>query len=109
MKTAIWPVEDLAQAKGLADQLLGMEPSMDAPHYVGHRMRAGRQARSERALQGSAGPRLLLARRRHPGHVAALRVGGEQTVQDIEDLGGAKLITQVSDADGNVFGLIQMP
>ena len=34
---------------------------------------------------------------------------GEQTQQDVRDVGGGKLIATVRDADGNVLGLVQEP
>lgn len=35
LKTIIFPVTDLAQAKSLYGRLLGSEPDMDEPYYVG--------------------------------------------------------------------------
>jgi hypothetical protein len=32
---------------------------------------------------------------------------GAQTQQDVQDVGGGKLIATVKDADGNITGLIQ--
>ncbi len=37
-KTILYPVKDLAQAKTLYGQLLGVEPDMDEPYYVGFRV-----------------------------------------------------------------------
>ena len=34
---------------------------------------------------------------------------GPQTLQDVKDVGGGKLIASVKDADGNIIGLIQLP
>ena len=34
---------------------------------------------------------------------------GAQTLQDVKDGGGGKLIASVKDANGNVIGLSQMP
>ena len=35
IKTFIYPVKDLAKAKTLYSELLGVEPYMDEPYYVG--------------------------------------------------------------------------
>ena len=35
IKTFIYPVTDLARAKSLYSELLGVEPYMDEPYYVG--------------------------------------------------------------------------
>ncbi len=34
IKTFIYPVKDLAKAKTLYSKFLGVEPTMDEPHYV---------------------------------------------------------------------------
>jgi len=38
VKTVIYPVSDLAGAKALFTALLGVEPLMDQPYYVGYRL-----------------------------------------------------------------------
>jgi predicted enzyme related to lactoylglutathione lyase len=37
------------------------------------------------------------------------RWAGAETLQEISDVGGGKLIATVKDTDGNVIGLLQMP
>ena len=36
VQTIIYPVKDLAKAKAIFSQLLGVEPYMDQPYYVGY-------------------------------------------------------------------------
>lgn len=43
MRTVIYPVKDLAQANPLYGRLLGVEPDMDEPYYVGFILDAGAQ------------------------------------------------------------------
>ena len=38
MRTFIYPVKDLAQAKTLYSTLLGVDPYVDEPYYVGFRV-----------------------------------------------------------------------
>ncbi len=38
MKTVIYPVRDLGQAKALFHNLLGVQPYTDSPYYVGFRI-----------------------------------------------------------------------
>jgi hypothetical protein len=38
ISTLILPVEDVARAKALYSALLGTEPFVDAPYYVGYRV-----------------------------------------------------------------------
>jgi hypothetical protein len=35
IRTVIYPVKDLARAKMLHSKLLGIEPNLDGPYYVG--------------------------------------------------------------------------
>ena len=41
--------------------------------------------------------------------VQSLVEAGAQTVQDLKDVGGGKLVATAKDADGNLIGLIQLP
>jgi len=34
---------------------------------------------------------------------------GAHTQQEVQDVGGGKLIASVKDADGNIIGLLQLP
>ena len=38
ISTIIYPVKDIAQAKALYTTLLGVEPIMDQPYYVGYKV-----------------------------------------------------------------------
>mgnify|MGYP001610979374 CR=1 FL=1 len=38
VKTLIYPVKDIAQAKTLYSKLVGVPPVMDEPYYVGFRV-----------------------------------------------------------------------
>lgn len=40
MKTIIYPVKDIAAAKQLYSEMLGVTPLMDEPYYVGFNVRA---------------------------------------------------------------------
>jgi len=40
VKTIMYPVTDLASAKTLYGELLGVEPYMDEPYYVGFTLKA---------------------------------------------------------------------
>ncbi|MGN6812538.1 MAG: VOC family protein [Thermomicrobiales bacterium] len=110
MKTIIYPVKDLAQAKTLYSALLGVEPYADAAYYVGYRVgdqEIGLDPNGHR--KGMAGPIGYY-------HVADIKTSlqqlldaGAEVRQDITDVGGGMLIASVKDADGNISGLRQMP
>jgi predicted enzyme related to lactoylglutathione lyase len=104
----IAPVKDLAAAKSLYTTLLGTEPYMDAPYYIGYR--AGD---TEVGLDptghgnGMSGPVAYWEVEDIRSRLAALLAAGAVARQDVTDVGGGKLIATVEDADGNVIGLVQ--
>jgi predicted enzyme related to lactoylglutathione lyase len=105
--TVIYPVKDIEQAKKLFTALLGKEPYADQPYYVGYKI--GNQ---DIGLDPNG---------HHHGMTAYYQVdniretlqslldAGAQTVQDVQDVGGGKLIAVVKDAEGNIIGLTQNP
>ncbi|HEY0520260.1 MAG TPA: VOC family protein [Ilumatobacteraceae bacterium] len=108
MKTILYPVKDLAAAKQLYGALLGTEPVMDQPYYVGYNV-DGQDVGLDpnghsRGLDGPLGYW-------HVDDIAStisavLAAGGEKH-HDVTDVGGGKLVAAVKDADGNVIGLLQ--
>ena len=108
IKTVIYPVRDIAQAKKLYSTLLGIEPIMDQPYYVGFKV--GDQDIGLDPNGHSKGITGSLAY----WHVDDLKKSlqqlldaGAQLQQEVQDVGGGKLIASVKDADGNAIGLIQ--
>ena len=51
LKTIIYPVKDLALAKGIFTELLGAEPVMDEPYYVQYNVAGQEIERSEELLR----------------------------------------------------------
>src|SRR6266849_191133 len=110
IRTIIYPVTDIAQAKTLYRTLLGVEPIMDEAYYVGFRV--GDQdigLDPHGHSKGMTGPVGYW-------HVADIKEclkllldAGAAAQQAISDVGGGKLIASVKDADGNIIGLIQSP
>ena len=105
LKTIIHPVKDIAKAKALFCILLGVEPSVDQPYYIGFDV---------------AGQHVGLDPNGHNDgpigywHVAdirkslkALNDAGAKTFQDVKEVGGGRLVASVKDADGSLIGLIQ--
>ncbi|MFF3455412.1 VOC family protein [Streptomyces sp. NPDC002730] len=108
MKTIIYPVKDLARAKTLYSELLGVEPVMDEAYYVG--FRAGGQdigLDPHGHGKGMTGPVGFWHVDDIRSAVSALLGAGAEAVQDIQDVGGGKLTAIVKDSDGNAIGLIQ--
>ena len=108
LKTVIYPVRDLATAKALHRELLGVEPNMDEAYYVGfdvHGQDVGLDPHGH--SQGMTGPVAYWHVDDIKGRMQALLDAGARAEQKVKDVGGGKLIASVTDPDGNVIGLIQ--
>lgn len=110
IKTFIYPVKDLDQAKALFSVLLDVEPDMDGPYYVGYTVdgqNIGLDPNGHR--QGMTGPVGYWHVEDVKASLQALLDAGAQAHQEPRDVGGGKLVASVKDADGNVIGLVQAP
>jgi len=105
LKTIIFPVKDIAKGKAFYRALLGVEPSVDQPYYVGFDV---------------AGQHIGLDPNGHSDgavgywHVAdieeslkALIGAGARTLQEVKEVGGGRRIAAARDPDGNLIGLSQ--
>jgi predicted enzyme related to lactoylglutathione lyase len=108
MQTVIYPVKDLAQAKTVFAGLLGVEPLMDAPYYVGYRV-GGVDVGLDPGghSQGMTGPVAFWTVDDIEATLQRLLDAGAETQQPVRDVGGGKLVAIVTDAEGNAIGLIQ--
>jgi predicted enzyme related to lactoylglutathione lyase len=110
IKLFFYPVKDLAQAKTLYRTLLGVESYADEAYYVGFRV--GDQ---EIGLdpyghnKGMTGPVGYYQVNDIKKSLQLLMDAGAQVQQEVQDVGGGKLIASVKDADSNIIGLIQSP
>jgi predicted enzyme related to lactoylglutathione lyase len=108
LKTIVYPVKDLAQAKALFSALLEVEPYADSAYYVGFKD-AGQDVGLDPGghAKGMTGPVPYW----HVGDIrstlAALLGAGARTLEDVHEVGGGRLIASVRDADGNLIGLLQ--
>jgi predicted enzyme related to lactoylglutathione lyase len=107
-KTIIFPVRDLAKAKALYAELLGVAPQSDAPYYVGFEV-AGQQIGLDPNghAQGMTGPVVFFHVDDIKAEIAGIVAGGGSEDVAPRDVGGGRLVARVRDGDGNVFGLIQ--
>jgi predicted enzyme related to lactoylglutathione lyase len=110
MKTVIYPVKDLGAAKTLYGRLLGVAPYMDESYYVGFcgaGQDVGLDPNGHRT--GMTGPVGYWHVDDIEVSLSLLLDAGAETQQAITDVGGGKLVASVTDADGNIIGLIQTP
>ena len=107
IKTVIYPVTDVAKAKTLFSELLGVEPYADAAYYVGFRV--GDQ---EIGLDPNGHKQGMTGYYHVDDIKESLQLlldAGAEVQQEIKDVGGGKLIAAVRDPDGNIIGLSQQP
>ena len=106
----VYPVTDLAKAKTLYSELLGVEPYADAPFYVGFRVGDQELGLDPRGHgKGMTGPVGYWNVHDIRSALKALLGAGAEVQQEVTDVGRGLLIASVKDADGNVSGLIQAP
>jgi predicted enzyme related to lactoylglutathione lyase len=108
VKTIIYPVTDLARAKALYGELLGVQPYMDEAYYVGFEVEGQDIGLDPHGhSKGMTGPLGYWHVDDIKRSLTALLDAGAEVQQEIRDVGGGKLIASVKDADGNGIGLIQ--
>src|SRR3712207_4967260 len=110
IRTVIYPVKNLAKAKTLYGNLVGVEPYMDEAYYVGFNVEdqdVGLDPHGH--SKGMTGPVCYWHVEDIKESLKALLDAGAEAQQEVKDVGGGKLIASVKDADGNVIGLVQTP
>ena len=110
IRTFIYPVKDIAQAKTLYSKLLGVEPYMDEAYYVGFRI--GDQEIGLDPFgynKGMTGPVGYCQVDDINNSLQSLLDAGAKVHEEIKDVGGGKLTASVKDPDGNIIALMQNP
>ena len=105
IKTIVYPVKDVAQSKKLFTALLGKEPFVDQPYYVGYKIGDQDIGLDPNGHKHGATPYYQVDDIRNT--LQSLLDAGAQTIEDVHDVGGGKLIAVVKDAEGNIIGLSQ--
>ena len=110
IKTVLYPVSDLEETKVLYAALLGVDPQVDSPHYVGFDAEGQHIGLVPRG--GPQGPTTPVAY----WHVADIEAklaevtAAGASVQDPpREVGRGRLVATFVDPDGNALGLIQDP
>lgn len=110
IRTFVYPVKDIVQAKALYGKLLGVEPYMDEAYYVGFMV--GDQEIGldpyghKQGMTGSVGYWQVDDIKKT---LRYLLEAGAHVQQEVKDVGGGKLIATVQDGSGNIIGLMQLP
>lgn len=105
IKTVLYPVKDIKKATTLFRKFLGIDPYADQPYYVGFKIDDQDIGLVPDNPEGG------VVAFYHVGDIKnSLRIlvdGGANIIQDIQNVGGGRLIATVKDKDGNIIGLVQ--
>jgi predicted enzyme related to lactoylglutathione lyase len=99
----VFPVKDVTQATAFYSALLGVEPYVSSPYYVGFKtddQEIGLDPNGQHT-----GPLVYWDVNDINASLDALTAAGGQVQQEPMDVGGGGLIATVKDADGNLIGL----
>lgn len=106
----VYPVQDLETSTAIFTALLGTEPYVAQPYYVGFRvgdLEVGLDPNGHR--QGQTGPVAYALVHDVEAGLKELAAAGAEPLQEPHDVGGGTLIATVKDPAGNVIGLRQNP
>jgi predicted enzyme related to lactoylglutathione lyase len=104
----LYPVRDLAAAKTLFGHVLGVEPMVDEPYYVGYEIEGRHVGLVPNGhSNGMTGQVTYWPVADIKASLATLLESGATLKDDATNVGGGNLVATVEDADGNVIGLIQ--
>jgi predicted enzyme related to lactoylglutathione lyase len=108
IKTVLHPVSDVEKAKAVYTALLGVTPQTDSAYYVGFDV-AGQHI----GLLPGGGPQRLTSPVAYwhvddiEAKLADVTAAGATVKDQVNDVGGGRLVASVIDPDGNMLGLIQ--
>lgn len=108
IKLTTYPVTDVTKATALFKAMLGADPYVESPYYVGFRT-GGHEiglVPNGRA-QGMTGPISYWDVADIKQAMKTYLEAGATAVQEIKEVGGGKRIAAVKDLDGNVIWLAQ--
>lgn len=103
----VYPATDLEKAKQFFRALMGVDPYVDSPYYVGYRsehMEIGLDPRGHRD-----GPIPYWTVSDISARLKGLVEAGGEIVQDVKDVGGGMTVATVRNPDGSMVGLRQPP
>lgn len=105
VKTVLYPVKDMTQAKTRFQKLLEVEPYADQPYYIGFKV--GDQDIGLVPNNPEAGMTAFYHVDDIKNSLQILVDAGAKIIQDVKNVGGGRLIASARDTDHNIIGLIQ--
>jgi predicted enzyme related to lactoylglutathione lyase len=105
VKTILYPVKDMTQAKTVFSKFLEVEPYADQPYYVGFKIND--QDIGLVPNNPEAGVTAFYHVDDIKNSLQILIDAGAEIIQDIKNVGGGRLIASAKDIDGNIIGFVQ--
>ncbi len=109
LRTALYPVADLAAAARWYAEVLGVSPYFNEPFYVGFSVGGFELGLIPDGVPGTAGPQPLWGVADIASAHARLITLGAAPLDPVTDVGGDIRVAAVVDPFGNRLGLIENP
>jgi predicted enzyme related to lactoylglutathione lyase len=109
LRTAIYPVTDIARGKAWYTQVLDREPYFDQPFYVGFSVGGFELGLIPDGQPGAAGVQTYWGVADIATEMARLQKLGAAVHEPVKDVGGGIKVAVVFDPFGNQFGIIENP
>ena len=103
----VYPASDVAKTKAFFAAVLGSEPYVDSPYYVG--FNAGDVEIGITPRNGPAGALAYVTVSDINAALATLLAAGAEKLQDVTDVANGLLVASVKNPDGTPVGLRQYP
>lgn len=107
IKTVLHTVSDLAAAKSVYTALLGIEPQTDESYYVGYELGHVHVGLVPAGDQGITQPVAYWEVPDIEAKLAELTAAGATVREPANAVGGGRRVATVTDADGNVIGILE--
>lgn len=109
LRTAIYPVEDLARAKLWYEQVVEAKPYFDQPFYVGFSVGGFELGLLPDGKPGVAGPQPLWGVANAEAAFGRLLALGATELEPVTEVGDGIKVAAVKDPFGNRLGIIENP
>lgn len=109
LRTAIYPVQDLADAKAWYEKVTGVKPYFDQPFYAGFSVAGYELGLLPDATPGVSGPQPLWGVANAEAAFARLLALGATALEPVTDVGEGVKVAAVTDPFGNRLGIIENP
>jgi predicted enzyme related to lactoylglutathione lyase len=109
LRTAIYPVTDLARGKAWYSQVLGRQPYFDEPFYVGYSVGGFELGLIPDGTPGDVGVHTFWGVPDIATEMARLVQLGAALHDPVKEVGSGIKVAMVKDPFGNLFGLIENP